>query len=140
MSRPDHIKLLEQTAEIVSAYVSNNSIITVDLVGMIGGVFQTLEGLGGASVAYSARPKNMMPAHPIGKSVTPEFIYSLEDGKPYQSLKRHLMAKYGLTPEAYREKWKLPHDYPMVAPAYAKRRSEIAKDTHFGKNHRVRQR
>ncbi len=123
---PNYIEL---TADIVSAFVSNNSIRVADLPGLITDVHAALQNVGQpAPEQGKAKPA---PAVPVRKSVTPEYLISLEDGKHYKSLKRHL-GKLGLTPEAYREKWGLPRDYPMVAPAYAQKRSELAKSMGLG--------
>ena len=120
---------IELAADIVSAFVSNNSVTTADLPGLIGSVHAAIQNLASPPVQQEqARPT---PAVPIRKSVTPDFLISLEDGKRYKSLKRHLTGR-GLTPEQYREKWGLPRDYPMVAPNYAARRSELAKSMGLG--------
>ncbi len=127
-------ELVELTAEIVSAYVSNNTVIASDLPAVIHNVF---EALSRAAIA-SGQParEELKPAVPIKKSVTPEFIVCLEDGKKFKSLKRHLRTHYDLSPEAYREKWGLPHDYPMVAPNYAAARSDLAKRMGLGQRRR----
>lgn len=123
---PNYIEL---AADIVSAFVSNNSVPASELPSLIGSVHAAIQNTGQpAAKQEEAKPT---PAVPIKKSVTPEFLISLEDGKHYKSLKRHL-GKLGLTPEAYREKWGLPRDYPMVAPNYAARRSELAKSMGLG--------
>ena len=121
-------------ADIVSAYVSNNSVPTTDLPSLISSVYGVLRDLAAGTVAPAvvATPPQE-PAHPIKKSITPDFIICLEDGKRFKSLKRHLKTAYGLTPETYRAKWKLPSDYPMVAPAYAKQRSELARSLGLGR-------
>jgi predicted transcriptional regulator len=120
---------IELTADIVSAFVSNNSVPVADLPSLIGNVHAALQNVGQPSVTQDeAKPT---PAVTVRKSVTPDYLISLEDGKQYKSLKRHL-GKLGLTPEAYREKWGLPRDYPMVAPNYAKIRSELARSTGLG--------
>ncbi|NRP69987.1 Transcriptional regulatory protein ros [Ensifer psoraleae] len=123
---------LELTARIVSAYVSCNVVSAGDLRHLIR---QTYESLDGTSQTAKAEPaaEELRRAVPVKKSVTEDFIICLEDGKKFKSLKRHLMAKYGLTPEQYREKWKLPADYPMTAPNYARQRSELARATGLGK-------
>ena len=107
-------ELVELTAEIVSAYVSNNTVVATDLPGVIHNVFDALSKASSAS-GVPAR-EELKPAVPVKKSVTPEYIICLEDGKKFKSLKRHLRTHYDLSPEDYREKWGLPHDYPMVAP------------------------
>jgi predicted transcriptional regulator len=125
---PETDKLLELTGEIVSAYVLNNSTRAGDLAGLIASVRGALRGAG--APVSEPNPK-LVPRIPIKKSVTPDFIISLEDGKPYKSLKRHL-GKHGLTADEYRAKWSLPADYPMVAPNYAKHRSELARAAGLG--------
>lgn len=126
-----HADLLALTTEIVSSHVSNNSVSQNDISSLIEQVFRTLSGLGtGSSVAIAGdRPQ---PAVPVKKSVTPDFIVCLEDGKKLKMLKRHLKTAYDMTPEEYRERWGLPADYPMVAPNYAKQRSRLAKDIGLG--------
>jgi predicted transcriptional regulator len=122
--------LVELAADIVSAFVANNNVTTSDLPGVIASVYASLTKLGGEPEAPPAAP--LVPAVPIRKSVTPDAIICLEDGKSFKSLKRHLSSKYGLTPEQYRTKWGLPADYPMVAPAYAEARSALAKSMGLG--------
>jgi predicted transcriptional regulator len=126
-----HSDLLALTTEIVSSHVSNNTVSQNDISSLIEQVFRTLSGLGtGGSIAVSGdRP---LPAVAIKKSVTPDFIVCLEDGKKLKMLKRHLKTAYDMTPEEYRERWGLPADYPMVAPNYAKQRSRLAKDIGLG--------
>ena len=120
---------IELAADIVSAYVANNSVRAGELPDLIGSVHSALLNVGSpAPVQAAERPA---PAVPVKKSVTPDAIYSLEDGKPYKSLKRHLGTR-GLTPDQYRQKWGLPHDYPMVAANYAAQRSELAKSLGLG--------
>jgi predicted transcriptional regulator len=118
----------EMTAEVVSAYIANNSIQRGDLTGLIISVHEAFQALVAPKKPAPAKPE---PAVSIRKSVTPDFLISLEDGRKYKSLKRHLRG-LGLTPEEYRTKWNLPHDYPMVAPGYAQRRSELAKSMGLG--------
>jgi predicted transcriptional regulator len=127
-------ELVELTAEIVSAYVSNNTVVATDLAGVIHNVFDALS----RASAASGQPvrEELKPAIPIKRSVTPEFIVCLEDGKKFKSLKRHLRTHYDLSPEEYREKWGLPHDYPMVAPNYAAARSDLAKRMGLGQRRR----
>jgi len=122
-------------ADIVSAYVSANSVAAQDIPGLIRTVHAALKEVSGAapSVADSAQE----PAVAIKKSVTPDYIICLEDGKKFKSLKRHLRTRYGMTPEEYRTKWSLPHDYPMVAPNYAKERSNLAKRMGLGHSRRA---
>jgi predicted transcriptional regulator len=120
---------IELAADIVSAFVSNNSVPVAELPSLIKNVHAALQNVGlPAAPQEEAKPT---PAVSIKKSLTPDYLISLEDGKQYKSLKRHL-GKLGLTPEAYREKWGLPRDYPMVAPNYAKTRSELAKSMGLG--------
>ena len=127
--------ILEMAADIVSAFVSNNSVPAGDLPNVIASVHAALSGLSAASPpAQIETPKE--PAIAIKKSVTPDFIICLEDGKKFKSLKRHLRTAYGLSPDQYREKWKLPQDYPMVAPNYAKARSALAKAAGLGQQRR----
>src|SRR3954470_3097254 len=120
---------LELTADLVSAYVSHNSLPVADLPSLIDAVHTTLRQLS-SETAEQVEPAPRPPV-PIRKSSPPDHLISLEDGKPYRSLTRHL-AKRGLTPEAYRAKWGLPPSYPMVAPNYAQRRSELAKARGLG--------
>ena len=121
-------ELLTLTAEIVAAHVSNNSVALGDLPQLIHSVYQTLSGAGDANAA-APRPQ---PAVQIKKSVTPDYIVCLEDGRKLKMLKRHLKTAYNMTPEQYRERWGLAHDYPMVAPNYAKQRSQLARDLGLG--------
>src|SRR6187402_304456 len=121
---------IDLAADIVSAYVSNNSVPAGDLPGLISQVHLALARVGnGAAEASAEAPK---PAIAIKKSVTPDYIICLEDGKKFKSLKRHLRTHYKLSPDEYREKWNLPHDYPMVAPNYAAARSKLAKTMGLG--------
>ncbi len=121
-------EVLELTTEIVASYVSNNSVATSDLPGVIQDVYKTLTGLG----TQAAQPDRPKPAVPVKKSINPDFIVCLEDGKKLKMLKRHLKTAYNMTPEEYRERWGLPADYPMVAPNYAKHRSSLAKKIGLG--------
>ncbi|AUN33346.1 MucR family transcriptional regulator [Niveispirillum cyanobacteriorum] len=123
--------LLRMTAEIVSAYVGQNTLPTQQLPEVINSVYVTLTGLQGVPAEVQQEP--MRPAVPIKKSVTPEYIVCLEDGKKLKMLKRHLRSTYDMTPEEYRAKWGLPPDYPMVAPNYAAQRSEFAKKIGLGR-------
>lgn len=122
-------ELLKLTAEIVAAHVSNNKLPANDLPQLIAQVHTSLTDAGGSNGA----PQRPSPAVPIKKSVTPDHIVCLEDGKKLKMLKRHLKTSYDLTPEQYRERWGLPADYPMVAPSYAKKRSQLAKKIGLGK-------
>jgi predicted transcriptional regulator len=126
--------ILKLVTEIVTAYVSRNNVAAEDLPNVIKSVHATLGGIQGAETGAVARA----PAVPVKKSVTPDYIVCLEDGKKLKMLKRYLRAQYGLTPEAYRAKWNLPADYPMTAPNYAARRSEFAKQIGLGKPRRKR--
>jgi predicted transcriptional regulator len=122
--------LIELTAEIVAAYVSTNTIASGDLAGLINQVHSALHRTSTGSVEPEQEP--LKPAVAAKKSVTPDYIVCLEDGKKFKSLKRHLRTHYDLTPEEYRAKWGLPTDYPMVAPNYAKARSALAKEMGLG--------
>ncbi len=124
-----HADLLALTTEIVSSHVANNTVSQNEIPGLIEQVFRTLSGLGGHMPLSADRPQ---PVVPVKKSVTPEYIVCLEDGKKLKMLKRHLKTAYDMTPEEYRERWGLPADYPMVAPNYAKQRSRLAKDIGLG--------
>jgi predicted transcriptional regulator len=132
--KADQSDLLALTAEIVASHVSNNSVQHADLPGLINEVYKALSQVG-APVAEvpAARPQ---PAVPIRKSVFPDHIVCLEDGKKLKMLKRHLMTSYNLTPEQYRERWGLPADYPMVAPDYAEQRRDLAKKIGLGTTRR----
>ncbi len=121
--------LLALTTEIVSAYLSSNTVSTGEIPGVIEQVYKTLSGLDGETGIAADRPQ---PAVPIKRSITPDYIVCLEDGKKLKMLKRHLKTAYGMSPEDYRERWGLPADYPMVAPSYAARRSKLAKDIGLG--------
>jgi len=129
-----HADFLALTSEIVSSYVSNNTLPQGDVPVLIHQVYRALAALNGAGVAAVSmnagdRPT---PVVPIKKSVTPDYIICLEDGKKLKMLKRHLKTAYDMSPEEYRERWNLPPDYPMVAPNYAKQRSRLAKDIGLG--------
>ncbi len=121
---------LEYAAKIVSAHISNNSVQASDLPGLIQQVYTALTTLGSVPAQATEKPE---PAVPPKKSVFPDYIICLEDGKKLKMLKRHLMTSYNLTPEAYRERWGLPSNYPMVAPSYAERRSALAKSIGLGR-------
>ena len=127
-------ELLELTAEIVSSHVSNNSIPVQDLPTLIKDVHTTLISL--SKEAANAAEETPEPAVPVKKSITSDYIICLEDGKKLKMLKRHLKSAYNMTPEEYRAKWGLPHDYPMVAPNYAKRRAELAREIGLGTKRR----
>ena len=126
---PDN-SLVELTAEIVSAYVSNNSVVATELPNLINDIFGALKRVGTGIVTVPQEP--LKPAVSAKKSITNDYIICLEDGKRFKSLKRHLRSKYNLSPEQYREKWGLAHDYPMVAPSYARARSNLAKQMGLG--------
>ena len=130
----DHGELLELTSEIVAAHVSNNPVPLGDLPGLIETVFTTLSGL---SVPEPEPEVELKPAVPIKKSITDDFIVCLEDGKKLKMLKRHLKTAYDMSPEDYRAKWGLGHDYPMVAPNYAKKRQQLAKKIGLGRKPRA---
>jgi predicted transcriptional regulator len=129
----DRSNLLSLTAEIVSAHVAKNAVRDGDVAALIQSVFDTLNVLGTEDVALEA----LTPAVPIKRSVTDDYIICLEDGKKLKMLKRHLMTAYGMTPEAYRVKWGLKFDYPMVAPNYTLKRQELAKKIGLGRKPRV---
>ncbi|GJD64823.1 MucR family transcriptional regulator [Methylobacterium frigidaeris] len=127
-------QLIDLSADIVSAYVSKNSVPVGELANLIAAVHASLERV---AAPPAPEPEKPTPPVPIRKTVTPEHIISLEDGKPYKSLKRHLTTR-GLTPDQYRQKWGLPPDYPMVAATYAAQRSELAKTLGLGQIRRDR--
>jgi predicted transcriptional regulator len=122
--------LIAVTANIVAAYVSHNTIVAENLPNFIGSVHAALSN---ASVHGAEKPQvELIPAVPVKKSVTPDYIICLEDGKKFKSLKRHLRTRYNMSPQQYREKWGLSHDYPMVAPMYAAARSQLVKTMGLG--------
>jgi len=125
--------LLDLTTDIVTAYISHNDVAEKNLPDLIETIFRKLHDLSDPRLFEPERPKPV-PAISVEESITEDFIFSLEDGQPYKSLKRHLKARYGMSPDDYREKWDLPPDYPMVAPGYAKERSKLAKKSGLGKN------
>ena len=131
MTDQNSIQYLVLAGDIVSAFVSNNSVPAAELPALIGSVHAALRHTAEPSMV-EAPVAPQEPAVSIKKSVGTDFIICLEDGKKFKSLKRHLASKYGLTPDQYRAKWKLPSDYPMVAPAYAAQRSELAKKIGLG--------
>ena len=122
-------ELLQLTSEIVAAHVANNNVATGDLPALIEQVYRTLANVDNEPAPQEERPQ---PAVPIKKSVTPDYIVCLEDGKQLKMLKRHLKTAYNMTPEEYRERWGLAADYPMVAPNYARQRSRLAKEIGLG--------
>ncbi len=127
---------IELAADIVSAYVSNNSVPAGDLPALIHDVHSALTRVTSNAAPVALEPPK--PAVPIKKSITNDYIICLEDGKQFKSLKRHLRTQYNLSPDAYREKWGLPPDYPMVAPNYAIARSNLAKQMGLGQQRRRR--
>lgn len=134
MSDEDN-SVIEMTAGIVSAFAANNALSANDLPNLIKQVHLALSGIAnGASTEAPSAPQS--PAVSVRKSITSEFLICLEDGRKFKSLKRHLQTKYGLTPDAYRAKWNLPKDYPMVAPDYAASRSALAKSMGLGQGGR----
>ena len=130
----DQSDLIEMTAGIVSAYVGNNVVTTADLPALIQQVHAALATVGSPAAEPAPAPKE--PAVAVRKSITPDFLICLEDGRKFKSLKRHLRTKYDMTPEEYRAKWNLPKDYPMVAPNYAEARSNLAKQMGLGQGGR----
>ncbi len=123
--------LIELTSDIVSAYVSNNPVVASELPSVIVNVYAALQQVNSSGV--EPEKEKPTPAVSIRKSITDDYIICLEDGKKFKSLKRHLRTHYDLSPEDYRERWRLPVDYPMVAPNYAKARSELAKQMGLGR-------
>ncbi|MGO4872041.1 MAG: MucR family transcriptional regulator [Roseiarcus sp.] len=130
----DERSAIELMTEIAAAYVSKNSVRSADLPALVSAIHDALQRL--LTGAVPAEPEKLTPAAPIKKSVTPEYIICLEDGRKFRSLKRHLRTAYNLSPEEYRAKWGLPNDYPMVAPAYAKARSALAVKMGLGQKRR----
>jgi predicted transcriptional regulator len=133
VNAPTNVKtqIIELAADIVSAYVGNNSVPLSELSKLIGDVHAALARIDLPSVSESA-PESKKPAVSARRSIQDDYLVCLEDGKHFKSLRRHLSSKYDLTPEQYREKWSLPPDYPMVAPNYAKARSKLAKEMGLG--------
>lgn len=135
--KPDDGGYIQLTANIVSAYVSNNPVASAEIPALISQVYSALTRVSnGGPVVAPAEP--LKPAVPIKRSVTAEYIVCLEDGKKFKSLKRHLRTQYGLTPDQYRAKWNLPPDYPMVSHNYAQARSQLAKQMGLGQQRRRR--
>lgn len=130
----DDKEILGRVIDIVAAYVSNNSIASAQLPELIATVHGALKGLG--APAPNRNAEQLKPAISVRKSVTPDYLFCLEDGLRFKSLKRHLRTKFNLTPEEYRAKWGLPSDYPMVAPNYAATRSNLAKQMGLGQPHK----
>src|ERR1700733_913793 len=134
MNMDDKSEIIEMTADIVSAYVGNNSVSASELPSLIQSVHPALAGVPNGAEAVEATRKE--PTVPVRRSITPDHLVCLEDGRKFKSLKRHLRTKYNMSPEEYRAKWSLPKDYPMVAPNYAKARSELAKQMGLGQGGR----
>ena len=133
---PKSGEFIELTADIVSAYVSNNTVSAAEIPSLISQVHSALVRVSGG---HGETPSDALkPAVPVKKSITPEYIVCLEDGKKFKSLKRHLRTQYNITPEQYREKWGLAADYPMVAPSYAAARSQLARQMGLGQQRRRR--
>ena len=132
----DTTNTIALTAEIVAAYVSNNTVASADIPALINQVHTALLRVTTGEAQPSSEP--LKPAVPIKRSINPDFIVCLDDGKKFKSLKRHLRTQYNMTPEQYREKWGLGADYPMVAPNYAAARSQLAKQMGLGQQRRRR--
>jgi predicted transcriptional regulator len=135
MSDPSSGKFIELTANIVSAYLGNHSVPASDIPGLISQIHSALARV---SSGADLNSEPLKPAISVKKSITPEYLVCLEDGKKFKSLKRHLRTQYNMTPEQYRDKWDLPADYPMVAPNYAQARSALAKQMGLGQQRRKR--
>jgi predicted transcriptional regulator len=133
---PGESSYIQLTANIVSAYVSNNTVPSAEIPNLIGQIHSALLRVSGGQAPTPAEP--LKPAVPLKRSITSDYLVCLEDGKKFKSLKRHLRTQYGMTPEQYREKWALPPDYPMVAPNYAAARSQLAKQMGLGQQRRRR--
>lgn len=133
----DKAEIIDMTAEIVSAYLGHNSVAPADLAGLIHQVFDALSQ---AANGVARAAEKLEPAIAVRRSITPDYLICLEDGKKFKSLKRHLRTHYNLGPDEYREKWGLPRDYPMVAPNYAQARSKLAKKMGLGQKGRPRRR
>jgi len=133
VEQTDNSELLALTTDIVASHVSNNSVPVAELPHLIQQVYSALAIVGGVVQAIPERPKSAVP---IKKSITPDYIICLEDGKKLKMLKRHIKTRYDLTPDEYRERWGLPSDYPMVAPNYASQRSALAKKIGLGTKRR----
>jgi predicted transcriptional regulator len=133
---PGENSYIQLTANIVSAYVSNNTVSSAEIPNLISQVYSALTRVSNGQVPPPAEP--MKPAVPVKRSITAEYLVCLEDGKRFKSLKRHLRTQYKLTPDQYRAKWNLPPDYPMVAPNYAAARSQLAKQMGLGQQRRRR--
>jgi predicted transcriptional regulator len=133
----DGARCIQLTANIVSAFVSNNAVSSAEISALISQVYSALMRVtSGVAVAAPAAP--LKPAVPVKRSITPEYLVCLEDGRKFKSLKRHLRTQYRMTPDQYRAKWNLSADYPMVAPNYAAARSQLAKQMGLGQQRRRR--
>jgi len=130
----DKSAIIEMTTDIVSAYLGNNTVAASEIPNLIQSVHKALSGVVTGVETVEIVPKE--PAVPVKKSITPDFLICLEDGRKFKSLKRHLRTKYDMSPEDYRAKWGLAKDYPMVAPNYAKARSDLAKQMGLGQGGR----
>ena len=130
MGEPKEVDVLGMTTGIVSSFVSNNTVPASDLPGLIKSVHDAISAL---SEGEASDSEALSPAVPVSKSITPDFLICLEDGRKLKMLRRYLRSRYSMTPEEYRERWNLPADYPMVAPNYAKLRSKHAKNIGLGK-------
>jgi predicted transcriptional regulator len=134
----DEASCIQLSANIVSAYVSNNTVSSAEIPALISQIYSALMRVStGAANGAAAEP--LKPAVPIKRSITPAYLVCLEDGKKFKSLKRHLRTQYQMTPDQYRAKWILPGDYPMVAPNYAAARSRLAKQMGLGQKRRRRE-
>ena len=133
----DEASQIQLTANIVSAYVSNNTVSSAEIPALISQVYSALMRVSNGTAAAAAAGR-LTPAVPIKRSITTEYLICLEDGKKFKSLKRHLRARYQMTPDQYRAKWNLPPDYPMVAPNYAAVRSQLARQMGLGQQRRRR--
>jgi predicted transcriptional regulator len=132
VQKDSELLLVEHTSRVISAYVSNHVISSTDLLKLIGSVFNAFQGVSHTSPVASVIEKPKPPV-PVRKSIEPDYLICLEDGRRFKSLKRHLKASFNMTPDQYREKWDLPADYPMVAPTYAATRSQLAKNMGLGR-------
>ena len=136
IEKPSQNELLSLTTEIVASHLSNNTLAVGDIPQLIKLVYGTLSSQG--QEEEKPEPEKPVPAVPVKKSVMPDYIICLEDGKKLKMLKRHLKTRYNISPEEYRKRWGLPDDYPMVAPAYAEQRSSLAKKIGLGTKPRAR--
>jgi len=136
----DKSSLAKMTAEMVSAYLSNHNVPAQDVPELIRSVHQAIASISNGDATANAGMSAAKPAVPVKRSVTDAYIICLEDGLKFKSLKRHLRSAYGMSPEDYRAKWQLPHDYPMVAPNYAEHRSQLAKQIGLGRQKTAKRR